>query len=311
MKAVLRIILASLFGLLVITTIQAQSVAEKLGYEKDAKLLILHADDLGLAHSVNEASIKAFEESGISSASIMVPCPWFPEIAAYAKNNPQYDFGLHLTLTAEWKHLRWGGVADAADIPSLLNEQGFMYGSVAEVVQHASPEDVETEIRAQIDRALAFGVDVTHLDSHMGTLFATPAFFEIYLKLGAEYKIPVFVPMNAAQGRPELTALLGDGFIAVDNYYMMGENRDTSAWTPFYTDIVDQLPEGLNLIIIHLALDNTEMKAVAIDHPDFGSTWRQNDLNTVLSPEFKQDLKEKNIQLVTWRQVKTLMNGAE
>lgn len=311
MKAVQRIMLTSLLGLLVITTIQAQTVAEKLGYEKDAKLLILHADDLGLAHSVNEASIKAFEESGISSASIMVPCPWFPEIADYAKNNTQYDFGLHLTLTAEWKHLRWGGVADAADIPSLLNDQGFMYSSVAEVVQHASPEDVETEIRAQIDRALAFGVDVTHLDSHMGTLFATPAFFEIYLRLGAEYKIPVFVPMNAAQGRPELATMLGDGFIAVDNYYMMGENRDASTWTPFYTDVVDQLPAGLNLIIIHLALDNTEMKAVAIDHPDFGSTWRQNDLNTVLSPEFKQDLKEKNIQLVTWRQVKTLMNGSE
>ena len=98
MKAVQRIMLTSLLWLLVITTIQAQTVAEKLGYEKDAKLLILHADDLGLAHSVNEASIKAFEESGISSASIMVPCPWFPEIADYAKNNTQYDFGLHLTF---------------------------------------------------------------------------------------------------------------------------------------------------------------------------------------------------------------------
>ena len=312
MKSAIKSFAIGLISLLVSQTLIAQTtVAERLGYDKSAKLLILHADDLGLSHSVDEASIQAFEASGISSASIMVPCPWFPEIADYASSHPQYDFGLHLTLTAEWKHLKWGGVADAADIPTLLNEQGFMYASVAEVVEHASAADVEKELRAQIDRALAFGIDVTHLDSHMGTLFATPDFFEVYLKLGAEYKIPVFVPMNAAQGRPELLALLEGGLIGIDNFYMMGENRSTSEWTPYYTEIINQMPEGLNLIIIHLALDNEEMQAVAIDHADFGSTWRQNDLNAMLSPDFQSAIKDQGIKLVTWRQVRELMYGAE
>lgn len=301
-----NLILSHCFILLFVSNLFSQSLAEKLGYEKNAKLLIVHADDIGVSHSVNSATIKAFEQSGISSASIMVPCPWFPEIAAYAKQNTQYDFGLHLTLTAEWKNYRWGGVLSAKEIPSLLDDKGFFYATAEEVALKADPKEVEMEIRAQVDRAIAFGVKPTHLDSHMGSLFSTPDLFQVYLKVGASYNIPVFIPLNAVKSYPQLLPLIDKDLIAVDNFYMMESNRSNDEWTAFYKNIVENLSPGLNEIIVHLAINDREMQAVTIDHPAFGSAWRQNDLNTVLSSEFKAALKKNNIRLITWKQIMDL-----
>src|SRR5688572_20186386 len=109
---------------------QAKSIREKLGYPKDAKLVIIHADDLGVAHSENAASINAMEKGSVSSASIMVPTPWFPEIAHYASTHAAADLGLHITLTSEWKYLKWGPVTSAQQVPGLVNKQGFLYASV-------------------------------------------------------------------------------------------------------------------------------------------------------------------------------------
>ncbi len=287
---------------------QSISLAQRLGFDKNTKLLIIHADDIGLAHSVNTATIKAFEGAGINSASIMVPCPWFPEIATYAKDHTEYDFGLHLTLNAEWKNYRWGGVSPATEIPSLLDKKGFFYRSVKEVVEHANPIEVEKELIAQVERALAFGVKPTHLDNHMGSLFATPELFQIYLKVGKIYNLPVFIPLNAAKGYPELMNMIGEQQVFVDNYMMMNTNRPISEWNEFYIDIVQQLQPGLNELIVHVAIDNSEMQAVTIDHADFGSAWRQNDLNTLLSKEFKIALKENNIKLITWKEIGNLLN---
>lgn len=287
---------------------QSKTVAERLGYERNAKLLILHADDVGVSHSENIATIKAFKESAISSASIMVPCPWFPEIAAYAKANPDKDFGLHLTLTAEWKYYKWDGVLPSNEIPSLLDEQGFFYSSSEEVAKYADPVEVEKELMAQVQRAIDFGVQPTHLDSHMGSIFGTPELFQIYLKVGAAYNLPVFIPKNAAQGYPELMNLLDGSQILVDNYYMMGTNRSKEEWMVFYQDLVKNLKPGFNVMLIHVAVDDAEMQAITIDHPDFGATWRQNDLDVMLSKEFKNSLKEHEIQLITWGQIKKLLN---
>jgi predicted glycoside hydrolase/deacetylase ChbG (UPF0249 family) len=296
-------------SLLIPTLIFSQSVAQRLGFDKDSKLLIIHADDVGLSHSVNSATIKTFEKSGISSASIMVPCPWFPEIAAYAKQNPQYDFGLHLTLTAEWKNYRWGGVLSAKEIPSLMDEKGFFYATSGEVALKADPEEVEKELRAQIDRAIDFGVKPSHLDSHMGSLFTTPDLFQVYLKVGEAYNIPVFIPMNAIKNLPELLQYVDEDQISVDHFYMMESNRPSNEWTEFYQNIIGKLKPGLNEIIIHLAVDDREMQAVTIDHPDFGASWRQNDMNTFLSDEFKSTLAKNNIKIITWKEIKDLLNS--
>ncbi|HXL79412.1 MAG TPA: polysaccharide deacetylase family protein [Pyrinomonadaceae bacterium] len=140
-----------------------------MGYPRSAKLLIIHADDLGLSHSENQASIACFEKGVVNSGSVMVPCPWFPEIAAYSVAHPQLDLGLHLTLTSEWKPYRWGPVLPRTDVPSLIDSGGFLSNN-CQVVAEAKLEEVEKELRAQVDRAKQFGIDPTHFDIHMNSL---------------------------------------------------------------------------------------------------------------------------------------------
>ncbi len=279
-----------------------QPIAQLLGYPEDAKLLIMHADDLGVAHSVNAASIQAFDEGGISSSSIMVPCPWFSEIAAYARDHPQYCWGLHLTLTSEWKYYKWDGVASSDKISSLLNEEGVMYDKVIDVVTNAELAEVEIEIRAQIDKAIKSGIPVSHLDSHMGTLFATPDLFRLYVRLGNEYKLPVMIPGARIPPSWNIDSLLGPINYPLDKLIMMGQKADD--WQTMYDSMIDQVIPGLNEIIIHAGYDDAEMQAVMVDHPDFGATWRQNDLNYVLSDHYKEKLEKSNIKLVSWRQVR-------
>src|SRR6185295_9390157 len=143
-----------------IYTYGQKTLAEKLGYPKDSKLLIIHADDLGLSHSEDSATITALGKKGANSASIMVPCPWFTEIAGYAKQHPEVDWGIHLTLTSEWKNYKWGGVSSSNEIPSLLGKDGYMYASVEDFGKNAKPGEVEKEIKAQIEKAISSGIKV-------------------------------------------------------------------------------------------------------------------------------------------------------
>ncbi len=287
------------------SNIQTQNIAELLGYPSDSKLLIMHADDLGVTHSVNAASIEAFEKGGISSSSIMVPCPWFSEIAKYAREHPEYCWGLHLTLTSEWKYYKWDGVSSSDKIPSLLNEAGVMYDKVIDVVSHASLDEVEAEIRAQIDKALSSGIPVSHLDSHMGTLFATPELFAIYVKLGKEYDLPIMVPGPRIPPSWELESMAGEVHYPLDKLIMMGQM--VPDWRSMYDSMIDQIVPGLNEIIVHLGYDDAEMQAVMVDHPDFGAEWRQKDLDYVLSDHYREKLKEHDIHIVTWREIRKVL----
>lgn len=286
---------------------QSKTIAEQLGYEKDAKLLIIHADDIGMAHSVNAATIKAFENSGINSASIMVPCPWFPEIAAYAKENSQLDFGLHLTLNSEWKNYRWDGVLPASEIGSLLDKKGFFYDSSDELLANAKMEEVEKELKAQIDRAIQFGIKPTHLDSHMGTIFYSPKTFEIYLNLGASYNFPLLIPKNVAEAYPEVLKKYSAKQVIVDNFFTMSTTQPTEEWENFYVDLIERASSGINELIVHLAYDDAEMQAATVGHLDFGSAWRQNDLNMVLGEKFHEAIKKNNLKLVTWREINDVL----
>jgi hypothetical protein len=283
-------------------------MAEKLGFAADAKLLIVHADDIGLARSVNIASMRAFENGGITSGSAMVPCPWFPDFAAYYREHQPLDVGIHITLTAEWDYYKWGGVSPAGEIPSLLDGDGHFYPTVEAVAQHAVPAEVETEIRAQIERALALGIKPTHLDTHMGSMLVIPALVPIYLKLGREYHLPLLIPRSWLQSVPqEHRDAVAAAHVLLDGLYMIAAEDPAKAWSEAYSEMLATMGPGLNELIIHLAMDDTEMQAVAVNHPDFGSAWRQRDLDFVSSKEFRDLLKAHDVKLVSWAQVREAM----
>ncbi|HTD98875.1 MAG TPA: polysaccharide deacetylase family protein [Mucilaginibacter sp.] len=173
---------------------QTKTYAEKLGWPKGAKVLILHVDDAGMSHDSNEGVEQATGKGVATSTSIMMPCPWVPEIKKYIDTHPNLDAGLHLTLTSEWDNYRWAPVAGKNEVPGLVDKQGYMYPAVAAVYFTAKPDEIDKEIRAQYDKAIAMGIKPTHLDSHMGTLFAKDAFMEKYIKLGIEKQVPVMFP---------------------------------------------------------------------------------------------------------------------
>lgn len=302
-------ILAVLLGTPVANQAQEpQNIAQKLGYEKDAKLLIIHADDIGLAQSVNQATITAYENGGITSGSIMVPCPWFTDFAHYYQAHPDLDVGIHITLTAEWETYKWDGVLPATEISTLLDQQGHFYPSVEEVGLYADPSEAEKEIRAQIERALAHGIKPTHLDTHMGSVGASPELMQTYLKMGKEYGLPLLIPRFWILSLPEqMRTMIEQDNVLLDGLFMLNAAPDGDSWGDAYEKMVQRIGPGLNQLIVHLAIDNEEMQAIAVNHPDFGAAWRQNDLDLVTSKEFQDMLKANDIQLVSWKKIRSVM----
>jgi chitin disaccharide deacetylase len=275
------------------------SIQEKLGYPKDAKLLIIHADDLGVAHSENEASINALEKGPVNSASIMVPTPWFSEIAAYAAAHPKADFGLHLTLTSEWKYYKWGPLSET--VPGLKNKEGFFFASADSVHRSATIAEVEKELRMQIEKANQFGIDVTHFDSHMGTLFGRPDYLKLYIQLGREYKVPVMIP---GEVKTSLGSFITDKDVLVDAIHTASPGNFKNGMDKYYAGVLESLKPGLSVLLIHTAYDDKEMQSITIDHPDWGAGWRQADYNFFTSDNCKKILRDKNIRLVTWREIR-------
>ena len=279
---------------------------EKLGYAKDTRLLIIHADDLGVAHSENQAAIRSMEKGSTSSASIMVPCPWFAEIAAYAVAHPKADFGLHLTLTSEWKYYKWGPLTDETEAPGLVNKEGFLYESVDSLYRSVRPGSIEKELRKQIEKARQFGIDVTHFDSHMGALFNDATYLQLLIRLGREYKVPVFLARTgpSAAFNINLDSFLTEKDIMVDQVYTASPGDYKKGMAAYYTSALQSMQPGLNIIIMHTAYDDTEMQAITIDHPDWGAAWRQADFNFFTSDQCRKLLAEHNIRVITWREVR-------
>ncbi|AHG88173.1 YdjC family protein [Gemmatirosa kalamazoonensis] len=278
------------------------TVAERLGYPRDAKLLILHADDLGVAHSVNAASFDALDRGAVSSASVMMPTPWVTEVAAYARAHPDADIGLHLTLTSEWETYRWGPLASRDAVRGLVDSAGTLWKDTPLVTAHATPAEAEREVRAQIEAALRVGIRPTHIDSHMGSLFTTPEMIAVIVRLGHEYGLPFLglrVPAFTAAG-------LAERDVIPDAVVMADENVPRDRWKQFYVDAVKSLKPGLTEMIVHLGHDDAELQAVMVNHEPYGSAWRQRDYDVVTSPEFRRALDENHVVLVKWRDIQKL-----
>ena len=286
---------------------QATNLPALLGYPSDSKLLILHADDLGVTHSENAASFAALDSGVVNSASLMAPCPWVPEVAAWAGAHPNHDLGMHLTLTSEWTPLRWGPVAGAGRVPSLVDEAGYFYADCATMATHARPEEVQVELRAQIERALALGIEPTHLDSHMGCLvYTSPAIFQTYLNLGREYGIPVLLGRRELEDPQfaHLRALVGADDLVIDRIYTATPPDHQRGLPSYYHEVLEGLAPGtLSTLLIHCAHSDPEGRAATTGHADWGAEWRQTDTDYFTSPETRQLLASLNIRLVTWREI--------
>lgn len=284
------------------------NLAQKLGYPENTKLLIIHADDAGLSHSENQATIKALQSGSVNSYSIMVPCPWFFEMAAFAKENPNYDCGIHLTLTCEWENYKFGPVLSASEVPSLVDQNGYFYKNRKDFKNNAKPSEIKKELTAQIERALQFGIQPTHLDSHMYSVGVTPEIFEIYKELGNTYNLPVFINKDFIE-----TIRLSDEKYDFDNT-LLADNLLIGYFADFekgelrksYEKALDEITAGFNVFLLHPAFDDFEMQGITINHPNFGSEWRQIDFDFFTSEECKAKLKENNIQLITWKEIQKI-----
>ena len=303
----MKLFIQYLFFFLFIS-VNAQNLAQQLGYAPDSKLLIIHADDIGVAQGVNNASFSAFQKGAINSGSVMVPCPWFLEVAEFAKKNPKYDLGLHLTLTSEWKNYKWDGISSSNEISSLLNEKGHFYPSIEEVKINATYDDVKKELRAQVNYAKNFGFNPTHLDTHMGAVLVRQDITKAYFEIGEEFRIPVLAA-TIFKDLVNLDDIDESKIVWVQKVYQKSDDTpiDKENWDIFYSNVIKDIKPGLNVLLVHLGDDTPELKQMMVDHPGWGAKWRALDSEVLESSTFKKLMKQENIQLVQWNQIKKVI----
>lgn len=289
-----------------VSTLAAAPLAA--GAADGKKYLIVHADDAGMCHSANSATIEAMEKGLVSSASVMMPCPWVQEFTEWARTHPERDIGLHLTLTSEWRHYRWRPVASWSSVRGLIDKEGYLWRDVRSVAMNAKPEEIETELRAQIERAREYGVRFTHVDSHMGTLFARPDYFEIYVKLAEEYGVPCMLPRpneeNAAdlKGYPITPEMLKEkeqaGLKMLDRLVLGVAGRTPAERRESYLKLIAGLKPGVTKLIIHLAKDDPEIRAIT-------NNWEQrwSDFLFWTSDDARRALEKHNVELYTYRRL--------
>ena len=292
----------------------APSKVERLGHPAGSKLLILHADDLGMAHSQNGATVAALERRAASSASLMVTAPWAAEAMAWYRLHPEADIGVHLTLTSEWHTLRWGGVLSPFEAPSLRDEQGYFPKTVAEVAQRADAGEAERELRAQLAWARELGLQPTHLDTHMGAVMASPEIFQAYLRLSRENGVPAAVPPDMFGDTPGiapgLASLVEPDEILVDRYVMAPDTLTPGDWPAFYTEVLRGLRPGtITQVVVHFAYDDAEMRAASAGYDIYDAPWRQRDFDFFTSAEAREVLASEDVVLTTWRELGKLLGG--
>jgi hypothetical protein len=275
-----------------------QSLAERLGYGPGDRRVILNCDDLGSSHSANLAALDAVERGVATSATLMVPCPWALEAVELFKGK---DVGVHLTLTAEYPTYRWRSLTGAA---SLHDAEGFLPRTAAEVWARADFEDVRRECRAQIDQALAWGVDVTHLDSHMGVNQTNRRYYELYLELAEAYALPVRMAgrnAEAALGFPVRGPAAARGLAHPDDFFF----RWKSPTAELMQERVPKLRPGVTEFLIHPVLDGPELRGYDLD----AAQVRVDDHACAVDAEIAALLAAEHIQTISFRPLRELQRG--
>lgn len=281
----------------------------RLGYPRGTRLLILHFDDLGTTRSGN-AALRAARDSGLLvSGSVIVPGPWFQEVAAYARAHPDVDLGVHLALTSEWPGYRWGPVAPRSAVPTLLGGDSLLLREWTDATQ-VRWQDVEQELRAQIAAAQAAGIRLTHLDVHEFVLFTRgPVLFEVLRRVAQDAGVPLLSAREWVSGR-EMMRRLPSGPLELSRVIAISPDIAPADWDSVYFDQIRALPAGVSELILHPALDSLDVKTLTMERVSWGAAWRLRDWRFVASRRFRRLLREENIHLVTWRQIDSVFAGA-
>ncbi len=289
---------------------RAETWAEKLGYPSGKIILMLHADDIGMCYEANESAKNYLPSGRIQSAALMVPCPWFNEIAGWYQENPQYDLGLHLTMNSEWKWYRWAPVAGKDAVPGMCDKEGYLHRGVLETATKAKPEEIETEIRAQVERALERGIRPGHIDTHMGTLYARPDFTAAYMRVAEEYHIPAMVveptPEVIDKFRKKGYPVTKQGLELMANYKLpklddFNSTLDGKTYEDkkqkFY-ELVRSLSPGLNEIIFHPSTLSEGLKKIT-------GSWQQRAWEAQMfdDPEVIAFLEREGVEFTNWKEI--------
>ncbi len=287
--------------------------AERLGWDPGARVVMFHNDDAGMAREANEGTIRSLEEGVVTSFSIMMPCGWVPEIAAYTRENPDVCAGLHLTLNSEWEPYRWRPVAGEA-VPSLIDPDGYLWSSTAQVAEHADPDEVERELRAQIGLARDLGIPISHMDTHMGALFGTPELLERYIRVGVSEDIPVMMPaghMTHVRREQEdamdlfephigeIAERIWDaGLPLIDDIHTDNYGWDPDGVVEGFSEMLRELEPGITVVIVHASASTPAFR-------EYGDRRgiREADLEAMIDPRLAEVITEEGIELTTWREL--------
>ena len=289
-------------------------VLENLGFDSKSRVAIFHADDVGMCHGANAAFEELARLGAINCGSVMVPCPWFTETMEMAGANPNLDIGVHLTLTSEWKTYRWAPISTTSKNSGLIDEDGFLWHRLPMLAAHVVPEAAEAEMRAQIDRALAGGINITHLDTHMGAA-VLPQLVEIYIRLGREYGLPLLLPRHLS----DYTSVLEFGGVSMTGYDQIVANLEAKGWplvdyfrmTPWaplsqsdriYREMVATLPPGLTMIALH-PTKSGDIEAIAPAKAHF----RTDEYRLLSNPEFRRLVASQGIQTMGFRPLRDFL----
>jgi predicted glycoside hydrolase/deacetylase ChbG (UPF0249 family) len=290
-------------------------IAKKLGYSASDRLVIIHTDDIGMCHASVQAFKDLWEFGTISSGAVMVPCPWFPATAQMCRENPEMDMGVHATLNAEWTNYRWGPVSTVDAASGLMDAEGYFNQWHPAVYANAKPEAVAGEVNAQIERALAAGIDVTHVDSHMGTIMS-PLFIQSYIQAAGNRRLPNMLPRMDAEG---MHNMMSNEEAATYTTIMQ---QLESMGTPMLEGItamplehgndhigiakklLNELPAGITHFILHPSIDTPELRAIC---PDWEA--RVANYNAFMSDELKKFIEAGDFKLIGYREIREAMRS--
>jgi predicted glycoside hydrolase/deacetylase ChbG (UPF0249 family) len=274
--------------------VDTRQTNERLGYPADARLLIINADDFGMCHAINAATLRAFETGIVSSTSLMVPCPWAPHAMQLLKEHPGIPFAVHLTLIAERPLYRWGPLAPKEMVPSLLDEAGCFYSNDrrAEFPVKANLDEVELEFRAQIGAVLAAGLQPTHLDWHCLYDGGREDIFELTLALAREFGLALRVQGRDSAEKARRAGLLTNDHDVLDSYKLSITDKAAQ-----YAQLLRDLPPGLSEWAVHPSLGDAEAQAIE------PASWqvRKTDFDFLISQEAREILDEEGIVLIDYR----------